>query len=68
MVKNTIFSQKKGIFTFFTKLYLRQFYITRKLKLHGAFVDKDPDPDPVFSQIWIRENQKDRMRIRNTVM
>ena len=35
-----------------SKLYFRQFYITRKLKLQGSFVDKGsgsgifPDPDP----------------------
>ena len=34
-----------------TKLYFRQFYITRKLVLQGSFFIKDPDPDPVFSRI-----------------
>ena len=35
-----------------TKLYFRQFYLTRKFELQGSFVDKGsgsgifPDPDP----------------------
>ena len=42
-----------------TKLYFRQFYITRKFELQGVFLWKK-DPDPVFSRI--RVTQKDRIR------
>ena len=51
-----------------TKLYFRQFYITRKFELQVSFVDKGsgsgifPDPDPVFFLIRIRVTQKDRIR------
>ena len=51
-----------------TKLYFRQFYMTRNLELHRSLVYKGsgsgsanfPDPDPYPG------DQKDRIRIRNT--
>ena len=53
-----------------TKLYFRQFYITRKLELLGSFLSKDSDP--VFSRIRIWVTKKDgsnririQIRIRN---
>ena len=41
----------KGKIIILTKLYFRQYYITRKLDFRGLFVDKGsgsgiPDPDP----------------------
>ena len=59
----TSYSSKNQIYKInLTKLEFRQFYQMRKLELQGVFVVKDPDLDPVFSRIWIRVTQKDRIR------